>query len=124
MSFTKITLTYISDSIFVILTLEDRLHDLGHLVVMKINSEDIKHYFRFLVVFTSLIKVDNGINKFNSKGMNKVYPLQHLSQSPGSFSSCHIATFHIKQLGHLLRELRNTNPEIKVSPGVLYSVLF
>ena len=66
MSFTKITLTYISDTIFVvILSLEDRLYDLGHLAVMRINSEDIKHYFRFLVVFTSLIKVDNGMNKLN-----------------------------------------------------------
>lgn len=54
MSFIKITLTYISDTIFVVmLSLEDRLHDLGHLAVIRINSEGIKHYFRFLVVSTS-----------------------------------------------------------------------
>lgn len=48
MSFTKITLIYISDTIFVVMLIEIsdsllRTEELGHLNVMRINSEDIEH---------------------------------------------------------------------------------
>lgn len=113
-------------TIFVVmLNLEEKLHDLGHLVVIRINSDNREH---------SVFQILWSVHQFNGRRWwDEQAQIKKKEQNifiATSFSvlislfSCRYAPHDIEQQGHLTRELRSASLEIKLSAAILSSGVF